>query len=204
MSDQFIFHGQTTFIDKPLNSVIQNFQNSYISGDNSDRNDQDLTSDFVNKQTTSQVKKETAVTQLFQQAQNIADVTLRENVQRALNDLNEEMVDVGLFLLGREFETTIKTFIRAAHARGKLANIPANKNPDQLKLAEMISCLKINGIITDDAALSYLRQQRNDRAHGSTPTLAERRVLMNNVQHLASLYIDYIKLLDDLFKQTTS
>ena len=37
MSDQFTFHGQTTFIDKPLNSVIQNFQNSYISGDGSDK-----------------------------------------------------------------------------------------------------------------------------------------------------------------------
>lgn len=37
MADQFTFYGQTTFIDKPLNSVIQNFQNSYISGDGSDR-----------------------------------------------------------------------------------------------------------------------------------------------------------------------
>jgi hypothetical protein len=37
MSDQFIFHGQTTFIDKPSNTVIQNFQNSYVAGDGSDR-----------------------------------------------------------------------------------------------------------------------------------------------------------------------
>ncbi len=35
MADKFIFRGQTTFIDKPSNSVIQNFQNSYIAGDGS-------------------------------------------------------------------------------------------------------------------------------------------------------------------------
>jgi hypothetical protein len=37
MSEKFVFHGQTTFIDKPRDTVIQNFQNSYITGDNSDR-----------------------------------------------------------------------------------------------------------------------------------------------------------------------
>ncbi len=64
----------------------------------------------------------------------------------------------------------------------------------------MIACLRSNSIVTDDAALSYLRQIRNDRAHGGTPTLAERRLLMNNVQHLAGLYIDYIKFFDDLIR----
>jgi hypothetical protein len=37
MSEHFIFHGQTTFIDKPRDTVIQNFQNTYITGDGSDR-----------------------------------------------------------------------------------------------------------------------------------------------------------------------
>ncbi len=143
--------------------------------------------------------KEIQGPQLFQQTQDIANITLKENVRGALLDLNEETVDIGLFRLGREFETTLKNYLMTAYAKGELKNTPGNKSPDQLKLVEMISCLKSNGIVTDDAALSYLRQQRNDRAHGGTPTLAERRVLMNNVQHLASLYIDYIKLLDDLF-----
>ncbi len=35
MSEKFIFHGQITFIDKPKDTVIQNFQNNYLSGDNS-------------------------------------------------------------------------------------------------------------------------------------------------------------------------
>lgn len=33
MSDQFTFHGQTTFIDKPSHTVIRDFQNSYLSGE---------------------------------------------------------------------------------------------------------------------------------------------------------------------------
>jgi hypothetical protein len=37
MTDRFIFHGQTTFIDKPRETVIHDFQNTYITGDGSDR-----------------------------------------------------------------------------------------------------------------------------------------------------------------------
>lgn len=37
MSDKFVFHGQTTFIDKPKDTIIQNFQNTYIAGDNSEK-----------------------------------------------------------------------------------------------------------------------------------------------------------------------
>jgi hypothetical protein len=122
-------------------------------------------------------------------------------VQSAISDLDVERVDIGLFRLGREFETTLKAYLMAAYKKGKLISTPGNKNPDQLKLVEMITCLKNNDIVTDEAALSYLRQQRNDRAHGSTPTLEERRILMNNVQQLASLYIDYIKLFDDLLQK---
>ncbi len=43
MSEKFVFHGQTTFIDQPKDSVIQNFQNTYIAGDNAD-------TDQVNKE----------------------------------------------------------------------------------------------------------------------------------------------------------
>jgi hypothetical protein len=36
MTQKFIFQGQTTFVDKPRDTVIQNFQNIYIAGDGSD------------------------------------------------------------------------------------------------------------------------------------------------------------------------
>ena len=37
MSEEFKFHGQTTFINKPRDTVVQDFQNTYVSGDGSDR-----------------------------------------------------------------------------------------------------------------------------------------------------------------------
>ena len=36
MSEKYVFQGQSTFVDKPRDTVIQNFQNTYIQGDNSD------------------------------------------------------------------------------------------------------------------------------------------------------------------------
>ncbi len=136
----------------------------------------------------------------FPQVATITNPTLRASIERALLDLTEESVDIGLFLLGREFETTLKVYLVAAYAKGKLKSVPGNRIPgkDRLSLNEMISCLKINDIVTDDAVLSYLRQTRNDRAHGSTPSLVERQLQMKNIQLLAGLYIDYIKWLDDL------
>ncbi len=62
----------------------------------------------------------------------------------------------------------------------------------------MIDWARNDRIITDNAILNYLRQERNNRAHGGMPSLAERKLLMKNVQHLAGLYIDYIKLLDNI------
>jgi|SRR6266849_2040332 hypothetical protein len=67
MSDQFTFHGQTTFIDKPINSVIQNFQNSYISGDGSDR-------DKVNAELANLVK-------LILTSKDMPDTTKEETVE---------------------------------------------------------------------------------------------------------------------------
>jgi hypothetical protein len=37
MSDEFIFHGTTTFINKSRELVIHDFQNSYITGRDSDK-----------------------------------------------------------------------------------------------------------------------------------------------------------------------
>lgn len=135
---------------------------------------------------------------LFPQVQNIADATLREKVERALPFLTEENVDIGLFLLSKEFEATLKIYLVKASTRGKLAILPPGKGPDKWNLNGMIDCAKDNGIITDHATFHYLRQARNDRAHGTMPSSAERKVLMKHVQYIAGLYIDYIKILDDL------
>lgn len=123
---------------------------------------------------------------------------LRQKIKRALEFLNEENVDVGLFLLSKEFEATLKAYLMKASAKGKLQTFPPGKSPDKWNLNGMVDCAKDNGIITDNAVFHYLRQVRNDRAHGTMPKPKEMQVLMKNAQYLASLYIDYIRLLDDL------
>lgn len=135
---------------------------------------------------------------LFPQTQHIVNPTLREKVERALPFLTEENVDIGLFLLSKEFEATLKAYLIKASAKGKLTNNPPGKSSDKWNLIGMVDCAKENNIITDHATFHYLRQTRNDRAHGSMPSLAERQVLMKHVQYIAGLYIDYIKILDDL------
>jgi len=87
-----------------------------------------------------------------------------------------------------------------AVAKGKMS-LPVTKPPEEWMLNAMIDWItseKNKKIITDKAVLNYLRQIRNNRAHGGVPSIEERHMLMIGVQYLAGLYIDYIELLDDL------
>lgn len=133
----------------------------------------------------------------FPKVQEIHSIELRSNVERALLYLNEEGVDIGLFLLSKEFEVTLKNYLVIAESNGKLAKTPG---PDvsKWKLNNMIGCLVSNKIITDDSITHFLRQERNHRAHGEMPSLAERHILMRNAPSVASMYVDYIKFFDDL------
>ncbi len=91
----------------------------------------------------------------------------------------------------------LKKYLGAAAANGVIS---AGRDPAKMKLVDLVTCAKQNRIIVDEGTLQYLRQQRNDRAHDPTPTLAERRIMLQNAPHFASLYIDYIKLLNNLLK----
>jgi hypothetical protein len=135
---------------------------------------------------------------VFPQIENIVNPILREKIERTLLFLNEENVDVELFLLSKEFEATLKAYLIAADAKGKLRSPPPGKIADKWNLSGMVECARENRIISDHAVFHYLRQSRNDRAHGTMPSLEERRLLMKSVQYIAGLYIDYIKLLDTL------
>jgi hypothetical protein len=132
------------------------------------------------------------------QIEEIADEPLRKKIKRATLFLTEEDIDVGLFLLSKEFEAALKTYLVEGNKRKKVKMLPRGKSPDKWRLAGMVDCAKNNGIITDNAVLHFLRQERNNRAHGSMPSLEERRILMSSVQYIAGMYIDYIKLLNDL------
>jgi len=134
----------------------------------------------------------------FPQVEEIADDSLCKKIKRATLFLTEEDVDVGLFLLSKEFESTLKTYLIEANKKKKIKMLPQGKSPDRWRLAGMVDCAKNNEIITDSAVLHFLRQERNNRAHGSMPSFEERKILMTSVQYIAGMYIDYIKLLNDL------
>ena len=133
----------------------------------------------------------------FPQAYRIATDHLKQSVLRAVSMLNETEVDLGLFSLGRDFEITLKAYLIAADAHGKL-QIPTKDPPDKWRLSNMIDWARKTGVITDSAVLNYLRHERNDRAHGGMPPLSERQNMMKSIQFTAGSYINYIKLLDDL------
>lgn len=128
------------------------------------------------------------------QADSIVSQELRENVARALSFLNINDIDIALFLLSKEFEATLKKHLKLAHALGKLHYLPKGT----LSLNVMIDFVEKEGIITDKAVLHFLRQKRNDRAHGSMPKLEERRMMMKHAEVTAGMYIDYIRFFDNL------
>ncbi|HEU5011900.1 MAG TPA: hypothetical protein VFT66_05085, partial [Roseiflexaceae bacterium] len=100
----------------------------------------------------------------------------------------------------REFEVIIKKSLVRASGKGKITlNTALGKDPTKWKLANMVDCAKDNGLITDLGVANLLRQERNNRAHGSRPSLAERRALVNASQYIAGMYIDYIILFEEFF-----
>jgi hypothetical protein len=60
----------------------------------------------------------------------------------------------------------------------------------------MIDCLEKNNIINDKHVLTFLRQDRNERAHGKIPSPSERARLLKQAPHSAGLFIDYITFLN--------
>lgn len=107
--------------------------------------------------------KDTQGKELFPQIQNIANATLRHKVERTIPFLTEENIDIGLFLLSKEFEATLKAYLIDATNKGKLSTFPANSpNPDKWNLNSMVDYAKNTGFITDHAVFHYLRQTRND------------------------------------------
>jgi len=130
------------------------------------------------------------------QVTTIATDGIRQNVERALAFFNEDDVDVGLFLLSKEFEEVLKKCLLVANEKRAL-RFPIDLAPEKWRLAQMVDWATKNEIITDSAVPHTLRQARNDRAHGAMPTVGERRLLMNASEYLTGMYIGYIKLFDD-------
>lgn len=124
----------------------------------------------------------------FPQIATVTDESLRTELERAVKFLTLEMVDLGLFQLGRMFESLLKAFLIAARAKG---TFPVSDH-DLSKLVFMIECVDRNKVTNKKHLLTLLREQRNERAHGEIPDLAERERLLQYAPFLADLYIEYI------------
>lgn len=124
----------------------------------------------------------------FPQIMQITEEPLRSNISRAVELLNNNTVDIGLFELGKIFENELKIFIQQAQKKGTIQI----STKDTSQLANMIDCVAREGIITRKHDLTFLRQERNERAHGKIPTYEERKDLMKYAPFLGGLYLDYI------------
>jgi S-ribosylhomocysteine lyase LuxS involved in autoinducer biosynthesis len=128
----------------------------------------------------------------FPQIKNISDSVLRGDLNRAIKNLNIEHVDLGLFGLGRIFEAELKSFLQKAREKKVFTVTTA----DLEKLASMIDCVERNKIISEKHVLTFLRQDRNERAHGKIPSSEERERLLQDAPHSAGLFIQYISILN--------
>ncbi len=123
---------------------------------------------------------------------SLSDQKLIIEIDRALDLIKIDSVDLGLFQLGKIFEATVKEYMKEIQ-RSKQYPITSN---DLNNLFSMIKWVERNGIITDRRALDILRIERNSRAHGAPPDLDEREALMENAETLVNYYLDYIVLFE--------
>ena len=134
---------------------------------------------------------------LYPSLETIQNKSVQRDVRRALKNLTVENVDVGLFLLGKILEQQLRSTLLDYREAG-LAKFPSSAIQG---LSSAINLAVHTGIIKEKHHLDFLRRERNERAHGSTPSLEKRLVLFKQAPYLAGLYIEYIALLES--KQQT-
>jgi len=133
----------------------------------------------------------------FTQIDRISTPELKSQINRAINLLNVDNVDLGLFELGKLLEKRLEAYLKTVRAK----NIFPVSSNDLSRLVSMIDCVAQNGVIKNKHDLTYLREERNLRAHGEIPMVAEREDLMRKAELLANLYIDYIVLFEEKRQQ---
>ncbi len=127
---------------------------------------------------------------------NSYDKGKAEEASKAIEKLTLEDVDMGLFILGRLFENTLKDFMTTAERLKAYSVGPNNYG----KLNNMIQWLDSQGIVSDKTALNFLRHERNDRAHGKAPSVEERRIMLQSAPWVSSLYLNYIVFFEEQSK----
>lgn len=117
-----------------------------------------------------------------------SDAELLKQLKRAINKLNIDEVDLGLFELGRIFENELKNYLLIA----KQNSVIQVYRKDLEKLFRMIDCVVREQVVSKGYYLHILREERNERAHGKIPNLDERKLILNKAHYVAGLYVQNI------------
>jgi DNA-directed RNA polymerase delta subunit len=126
----------------------------------------------------------------FPQIEQMSEDYVAAEARRAVSKLTVDEVDIGLFLLGKLFEGTLKDYVLAVE-QAELYNVTP---PPDKKLNNLVSWIKKEGIVVDATILHVLREERNERAHGKVPSLEERRRMLGDAVWIAERYLDHILL----------
>jgi hypothetical protein len=119
---------------------------------------------------------------------------------KAIGKLTVDEVDTALFILGRLFESTLKDFMQTAEKLRVYSITPNNYS----KLNNMIQWVEKEQLVSDKTALNFLRNERNDRAHGKPPSESERRIMFESSPWVATMYLNYIVFFEKESKRIRS
>jgi hypothetical protein len=127
----------------------------------------------------------------FPQLEKVQPTKWKRELQRSIEKIDIEDVDIALFVIGRQFEDCMKALLQAADKRGDPPVAEGNK----AKLNNMIDWAISRELFVDRGTIHLLRIERNERAH--KPPLSERSALLKAAPFLIALYLDYILMIQD-------
>lgn len=138
----------------------------------------------------------------FPQLRNMANAEWRAECDRATARLTVEDVDIGLFLLGRQFDQAMRHLLETARDH---AGMVVTK--DQIKsVGTRIVWAVGHKVFHDEATLNLLKNERNARGHEPAP-IEERRAIMKFAPFLAGLYLDYLLIIEqkiEIFRKASA
>lgn len=132
----------------------------------------------------------------YPQLNRLRDAVTRTEAERAIRRLTIDDVDVGLFMFGRLFESSMKEFIRSVES-SKLGKHPVTFD-DTKNLRSMIDWMLRNGFFKDARAADQLRRHRNERAHDGDVSVQDRLLLLKTAAETANRFLAHIIIIDEM------
>ncbi len=128
---------------------------------------------------------------VFSQLNAICDPSWKAECERGVAKLTIDDVDIGLFILGRQFDHALRHLLETARDYAGMA-----VSDDHLKsLGKRIVWAVNHKVFHDEATLNLLKNERNARGHEPSP-VEERRAIMKFAPFLAGLYLDYLIIIE--------